>query len=485
MLIGSVKAMKEDTIRIQDHDKWLVDSHLMLQKSVIYLAVPIALSFFLYRALSDSCWHNWALLVGFCLASVGFAFGLLLTRKSKLKSSVMVFSLSLISFEALAMLIFEDVAVTSLLGDMMVIIYASVFSRRILYINAMIAFLSFALSQIVRRYAIYPMKIMAPDERLTFLLFFSALLLIIIAVILRRTNLMQRMLVKSMGRMNEDQKSIIDTAGTIGNVVDKAVESIREASGTFATLVNDQATSAVEIDTAMRQIRRMARETASSADETQKYSESIKKKSEESGEQLESMEKSFVDIVMSNDMVRFEFANFASKAESIESILVANSEIAGQIKVLAVNAAIQAAKAGEWGAGFRVVARELKSLIQKTDDSLKDIRGLLEYIRVQAKQSTETIESNTKLLNQQLDEINAMRNLVHEISGAFISISELVKRIADAARQQQQRLDEVGTGIADMDTVASELRMSTDFLVESVNTIAKSHKSLLDLLSSN
>jgi len=243
-------------------------------------------------------------------------------------------------------------------------------------------------------------------------------------------------------------------------------------------------TSVGEIVEAMGQIHGLSRDTAGASSHAAGMASGVSESSREGKLRLDKLEQSFVEVVMANDVVRFEFGDLADKAENIGDIMVANREIISQIKILAINAGIQAAKAGEFGLGFAVVARELKGMIQRTEESLNNVSQLLEYIRTQARQSADRIEVNSESMHRQLTEINSTGQLFDQITEAFQEMSGAVDSISESNNTQQVMLQDLGYGVSNVDSAAEQLLDATVALVDNVAEITSSHEALLELLKS-
>jgi len=233
----------------------------------------------------------------------------------------------------------------------------------------------------------------------------------------------------------------------------------------------------------MDQIRDIAGGTARSASETEQFAERTREKSLATARQLRAVERGFDGVVDGNEAARAEFTELAGQADSIETVLRSNSDIAARIKILAINAGIQAAKAGEYGVGFNVVARELKEMIQNTDQSLGTSRDLLEGIRQRARRSAETIQTASQLLRKHSGELSATGRNIEEITETFVATARQFRNISTTSHEQQARLDEIGHGIGQIDVAATELTKQTQVLMESVKRIADSQASLREILS--
>jgi hypothetical protein len=214
----------------QGHQQRLLDSHLALQRAVIYYATPIVLIGLLAQALNHSCWQNWTIVGGFVFTAVGWLSTPYLTRHGRLLTSVIVVALSMILFEALCMLLQRNGEMTALLADMIVVIYASLFSRRLLYATLGATAATLVLREIVLFIEPYEMLVMPPLNRLLYQVGFGLLILTVIGVVLRRSHVITNLLVASTQRLNDHQSRIIRSAQTMGETLEMVVSEIGRAS---------------------------------------------------------------------------------------------------------------------------------------------------------------------------------------------------------------------------------------------------------------
>jgi len=466
-----------------DQRSQLISSHLALQRLATKYAVPITMIAFIALLVLDPCWHNAVLLAGFAAMSLAWIGAMRLTQQGKLERPVAVFIWSVISFEFLTMLVLNTNPASSLLACTIMVIYASLFRPRLLVATSVGTFAAFTISELVRWHQPWATKDLSGAEHFFFEVGFVALLIPLAAIVLRRSHKMKDLLVEAMSRMNHEQKRIINTAEEVSRTLEDVVRQLEEFSVSFAAQAAEQASAIAETTVVMDQIRRIAGDTARSASSTQGEAETTKIKSEQTSQQLKSVERGFDRVVGTNEAARDEFADLASQAESIEEVLRVNRDIAAQIKILAVNAGIQAAKAGEYGVGFNVVARELKSMIQNTDRSLEDSRTLLESIRKRARHSAETIKTSSVLLKTHADELNRTGASIVEITASFVDTAHRLSQIAASAVEQQTRLNEVSNGMNQIDLSAAELNKQTNVIVDSVRRIAASQASIKALLA--
>ncbi len=470
------------SVEAKHHDQ-LLQSHLGLQKLATTIALPATAVVFIVSLIADPCWHNAVILGGFVLMAACWLIALKLTKNGHLNSSVVLFTLSIIGLEFITMLVLDGNDASAILACTIMIIYASLFSRLFLMLTTVGTLLAFFVANITHITAPFEEKGFEPLDLLIFNGGFVALLLALAAIVLHRSHKMKDSLVEQMSTMNDEQNEIIYTANNVSSMLEDVVNQLEEFSVSFASQAAEQASAIAETNVVMIQIRQIAGDTAASATGTQTVAEATKKKSEQTSQQLKMVETGFGKVVNTNEIARDEFSDLARQAESIEEVLRVNKDIAAQIKILAVNAGIQAAKAGEYGVGFNVVARELKSMIQNTDKSLEDSRTLLEDIRKRARHSSETIKTSSELLRKHSKELNTTGKDIEDITASFVETAQQFSHISSSAMEQQTRLNEVSNGMNQIDISAGELNKQTSVLVDSVRRIADSQNSLKQILS--
>ena len=267
-------------------------------------------------------------------------------------------------------------------------------------------------------------------------------------------------LADSFNRFVGSQHQLISHIRQLANELDADAErSLATTQTSVAELQRQQqevamvATAVTEMASATNEIAANAENTATAAQQSAASSLQGKELVNKTRNSINSLAD---EVTQATDVIE----DLSRHAKSISSILATIQGIAEQTNLLALNAAIEAARAGEQGRGFAVVADEVRVLSRRTQDSTQEVHTTIETLQRTTARAVSLMESSQALAGHSVEDANAAAKALEEITQAVNVISDMAGQIATAAEEQTQVTGEITQNTVAIKDVTDEITAS-------------------------
>ncbi|MGL5360206.1 MAG: methyl-accepting chemotaxis protein [Shewanella sp.] len=267
-------------------------------------------------------------------------------------------------------------------------------------------------------------------------------------------------LADSFNRFVGSQHQLISHIRQLATELDADAEHSLKTTHTAVGELQRQQQEVAMVATAVTEMASATNEIAANAENTATAAQQSAASSLQGKELVNKTQNSINSLASEVGEATDVIGELSRHAQAISSILGTIQGIAEQTNLLALNAAIEAARAGEQGRGFAVVADEVRVLSQRTQDSTQEIHATIDVLQRTTARAVSLMESSQHLAGNSVEDANAAARALEEITQAVNVISDMAGQIATAAEEQTQVTGEITQNTVAIKDVTDEITAS-------------------------
>ena len=276
---------------------------------------------------------------------------------------------------------------------------------------------------------------------------------------------------------------------SLANQIGSAVGQVRNSSTELQAAANQQASGAKEQATAMAEISTTISELLASSRQIAESAQRVAHNAEETANAARSghgtvdiTHDSISSIRKQVDQIVSHMLELGKKSQEVGAVLDIVSELAEQTNILAINATIEAAGAGDAGKRFAVVAEEIRNLADRVGGSTKEVRALIEDVRSAVNTTVMATETGSKAVDAGSRQFGDLASAFKQIANLVATTTEAAREIELSTKQQSTAVEQVNLAVANVTQASVETETSAGQTLQTVSQMATLSTDLLRII---
>jgi methyl-accepting chemotaxis protein len=267
----------------------------------------------------------------------------------------------------------------------------------------------------------------------------------------------------------------------VGRVRSSSTE-LQSAANQQASGAKEQATAMAEISTTISELLASSRQIAESAQRVAHNAEETANAARTGHGTVDMTQESITGIRRQVDQIVSHMLELGKKSQEIGAVLDIVSELAEQTNILAINATIEAAGAGDAGKRFAVVAEEIRNLADRVGGSTKEVRVLIEDVRSAVNTTVMATETGSKAVDAGSRQFGDLASAFKQIANLVATTSEAAREIELSTKQQSSAVEQVNVAVANVTQSSMETETSAGQTLQTVSQMAALSTDLLRVI---
>lgn len=260
--------------------------------------------------------------------------------------------------------------------------------------------------------------------------------------------------------MKETAESLAKNSGQLHQATDNAAEKVNQQNAE----INAAATATTELSASINEVAHSAEQAALQMRTTRDQVSTSMSVANETQVDIYQLQSNMNTAIMAMGQLETE-------SQDIGAVLDVIQNIAEQTNLLALNAAIEAARAGEQGRGFAVVADEVRTLASRTADSTGEIRTKIESLQKGVENAINSVQASQKNTNTSIEKVESTVISMKKVTGYVDQVDDMNNHIATAAEEQSQVTEEVNRNVLSIKDLSDNILEIASNITDSSNDV--------------
>jgi len=276
---------------------------------------------------------------------------------------------------------------------------------------------------------------------------------------------------RAMQTTSSNLRDVLQMINGMATNLEQSANDMTAVSAETSSGIHDQQGSIQQVVTAMTEMASTVEEVSRNANMAAESANDANKQAIEGQTIVDQTTTSISKLASDVDNANTVITKVQQDSEAIGSVLDVIRGIAEQTNLLALNAAIEAARAGEQGRGFAVVADEVRTLASRTQESTSEIQSMIERLQAGSKDAVNVMEASRVCAEETVQLASKTGGSLRDITSAVATITDMNIQIASAVEEQSTVTNDVNRNIVEISTIVDKSAEGSNKVMQSSETL--------------